>query len=136
MPAGLLFRRAAGMENRGPFRRRNAGQFQFLEYLRRHHGNFRPVIDGSRHQLRHRADFPIGGIVFQLEREEFESEFVKFITSRLPTPVSRKSGKRRATKFESSVVMRYLIVGWFSATAEGHYTANSPGSKCEALFRP
>jgi len=39
-----------------------------------------------------------------------------------------------AAKFESSVVMRYLFVGWFSATAEGHYNAESPCGKREALF--
>jgi hypothetical protein len=30
--------------------------------------------------------------------------------------------------------MRFLVAGWFSATAEGHYSVKSPCGKREALF--
>jgi hypothetical protein len=30
--------------------------------------------------------------------------------------------RKRAAKFESSVVMRFLFAGWFSATADGYIT--------------
>jgi hypothetical protein len=44
------------------------------------------------------------------------------------------ASRKRAAKFKSSVVMRFLFAGWFSATAEGHYNAESPCGKREALF--
>ena len=72
------------MEYGGAFRRWNAGEFQLLEHRRGHNGDFGPMLDGSRHQFPTRADFPIGGIVFQLEREQFEGEGIKISEGRVP----------------------------------------------------
>ena len=84
MPAGLLFRGAAGMENGGAFCRWNAGKFQFLEYRRWYRRDFRPMLDRPRHQFPTLTDFPIGWIVFQLEREQFEGEGIKISEGRVP----------------------------------------------------
>jgi hypothetical protein len=46
------------------------------------------------------------------------------------------NSRKRAAKFESSDVMRYLFAGWFSATAEEHFSAKSPCGKREAVFAP
>ena len=35
------------------------------------------MLDGPRHQIPTRADIPIDGVVFQLEREKFEGKFGK-----------------------------------------------------------
>ena len=78
MPAGLLFRRAAGMENRGAFVWRQTGQFQFLERRGRHGGNSRPVLHNFGREAARGADFPVGRVVIELEREEFEGELIKF----------------------------------------------------------
>ena len=77
MPAGLLFRRAAGMKDGGAFVRRETGQFQFLERGGRHGGNLRPMLDNFRRQSARFADFPVGGVVFELKREEFERSELK-----------------------------------------------------------
>jgi hypothetical protein len=45
------------------------------------------------------------------------------------------ASRRRAAKFESLVVMRFLFAGWFSATADRHYNAKYPCCKREALHR-
>src|ERR1035437_5954901 len=93
MPTGLLFRRATGMENRGAFARRQTGQFQFLERRCRHGRNSRPMFDDFRgeaarlcfataRQARF-ANFPVGGVVLELQREEFEGQRVKISEGRV-----------------------------------------------------
>jgi hypothetical protein len=79
MAAGLLFRRAAGMENRRAFFRRQTGQFQFLERGGGHGGNLRPMFDNLGCEPAGFADFPVGGVLLELQREEFEGESVEFI---------------------------------------------------------
>jgi hypothetical protein len=97
--AWTLFRRAAGMENRGALRRRETRQIQFLESGRRHGGDLRPMFDDSRRKtarLRYAtarqarfADFPVSGVVFELKREEFEREPVKISEGRVTrAPIS------------------------------------------------
>ena len=81
--AGLLFRRAAGMENRGAFRRRQTRQIQFLECRCRHGGNLRPMFDDSGRESASFADFPVGGVVFELKREELEGKLVKISEGRV-----------------------------------------------------
>jgi len=83
VPAGLLFRRAAGMENGGAFARRQTGQFQFLERRRRDSGYLCPMFDHFGREPASFADFPVGGVGFELKREELEREFVKLIILRL-----------------------------------------------------
>ena len=93
VPAGLLFRRTAGMENRSAFRGRQTGQFQFLERRRRHGGDLCPMFDNSRRKvarLRYAtarqacfADFPVGGVMLELQRKEFEGEPVKISEGRV-----------------------------------------------------
>jgi hypothetical protein len=39
------------------------------------------------------------------------------------------ASRKRAAKFKSSVVMRFLFAGWFSATAEGKSNLYQPFSK-------
>ena len=72
MPAWTLFRRAAGMEYRGAFHRLQTGQIQFLECRCRHSRNLRPMFDNSRRKATRFADFPVGSVVFELQRKEFE----------------------------------------------------------------
>ena len=79
MPARLLFRRAAGMEDRGAFFRRNAGKLQFLERHRRHGGNLRPMLNGLRRSFSHFADFSVSGVVLELQPEKFQGEGVKIL---------------------------------------------------------
>ena len=43
-----------------------------------------PMHDGSRHQFPTRADFPVGGIVFQLEREKFQRKRFEILEGRVP----------------------------------------------------
>ena len=89
MAAGLLFRRAAGMENRGAFRGRQTGQFQFLERCRRHGGNLCPMFDDSRRKAARLANLPISGVVLELQRKEFEHEPVKISEGRVTrAPIS------------------------------------------------
>ena len=75
--ARFLLRRAAGMKDGGAVFWRETGQFQFLERGGRHGGNLRPVFDDLRHQRARLANFAVGGIVFELEREKFQREFVE-----------------------------------------------------------
>ena len=74
MPAGFLFGRAAGMENGRALVRRDAREFQFFERRGRHGGNLCPMPDRFRRQTPCGADYSIGGVVFELEREEFEGK--------------------------------------------------------------
>ena len=60
-------------------RRRQTSQFQFLECRRRHGGNLRPMLDHFRREASRFADFPVGGVVLELERKEFEGKGVEFI---------------------------------------------------------
>ena len=83
VPAGLLFRRAAGMENRGAFRRRETSQIQFLECRRWHGRNLCPTYNDSRRKTPCFADFPVSGVVFELKREKLQSELIEH---RVPTP--------------------------------------------------
>ena len=97
MQAGLLFRRAAGMKNGGALVRREAGQFQFLERTRRHGGNVCPIFDGVWRDLVRLADFPVGGVVRELEREQLQREFGELPVAgcRLPigNPFAQARGK-------------------------------------------
>lgn len=77
MAARFLFRRAAGMEDGGGFIRRETGQVQFLECDGRHGGNLRPMFNNLRRDSARLANCPVGGIVFELEREQFQREFVE-----------------------------------------------------------
>ena len=66
------------MENGDAFLRWNAGKLQFLE-RRCGRGRYpRPMFDLAGCQTTRFADFPVGGVVFELEREEFEGKRVKF----------------------------------------------------------
>ena len=77
MPAGLLLRRAAGMENGRALVRRDAREFQFLERRGRHGGNLCPVPDRFRRQTPCGADYSIGAIVFDLECKKVEGELIE-----------------------------------------------------------
>src|ERR1017187_7387188 len=77
MAAGLLFRRATGMKDGGAFVRREAGQFQFLERSGRHGGNLHPMLDVLGRQPTRFANFPVGGVVSELQREKFQRQLVK-----------------------------------------------------------
>ena len=72
-----MLRRAAGMKNSGALVRHKTGQFQFFECSGRHGGNLRPMFNNLRRQLARLANFPVGRIVFKLEREQFQREFVE-----------------------------------------------------------
>ena len=74
MAAGLLLRRAAGMEDGGAFGGRKRSQFQFLERARRHGGNLRPVFDSLRRNFPRLADFAVGEVVLELERKQFQRQ--------------------------------------------------------------
>ena len=99
--AGLLFRRAAGMEDGSAFVRREAGQFQFLERGGRHGGDLRPMPDHLRRQRARLANFPAGGIVFELKREKFQREFGKLPVAdgRLPAGHQLAQARGEAGKF-------------------------------------
>ena len=83
MAAGLLFRRAAGMENRAALVRRQTRQFQFLERRCRHGGNLRPMFNDSRRKIASLANFPVGSIVLELQRKELDGEPVKISEGRV-----------------------------------------------------
>jgi len=83
MPAGLLFRRATGMENRGAFIGRETSQIQFLERRRRHGGNLRPMFDGFRRKIPGLANLPIRGVKFELKCKEFEGGPIKISEGRV-----------------------------------------------------
>jgi hypothetical protein len=74
MAAGFLPRRAAGMKNGRAFVRRKAGQLQFLECGGWHGGNLRPMPDRLRREPARFANFAVGGIMFELEREKFQGQ--------------------------------------------------------------
>ena len=76
MPARMLFRGPAGMENGGAFGWCKAGQFEFLERRRRHSRNLRPMLDDIRCAFSRLANYTISGIVFELEREKFKSQLI------------------------------------------------------------
>jgi len=78
MAAGLLLRRPAGMKNGGAFTRRETGHFQFLECRCGHGGNSRPMLDHVWREPARFADFPVGGVVFELELKQFQRERIKF----------------------------------------------------------
>ena len=101
------------------------------------------MFDDFRGEAARFANFPVGGVVLELQREEFEGQRVKISegrVTRVPIMVSefgvrssesgprgtrpseRMISRKRAAKFESSVVMRFLFAGWFSATADGYIT--------------
>ena len=72
MAAGLLPRCAAGMKNGGALFRWKARKLQFLERGGGHGGNLCPMPDDIWRQTTRLANCPIGGVVFELEREKFE----------------------------------------------------------------
>ncbi len=74
MAAGDLFRRAAGIENGGAFFDGNAGQFKLLERSRWHGGNLRPMFNDLRRDLTSLANFTVGGVMLELEREQFQCQ--------------------------------------------------------------
>ena len=83
MAAWLLLRRPAGMKNNRAFIRSETGQFQFLERRRGHRWNPCPMLDHLRRQATRFADCPVGGVVFELEREKFERESVEISEGRV-----------------------------------------------------
>jgi len=95
MPAGCLFGGTAGMEYSGAFARRQAGQFQFFEHGCRHGGNLRPVPDTFRCDSSRPANPLVSGVVFELEREEFDSQLVELVASRLPRRIPQEREKAR-----------------------------------------
>src|SRR5208282_4212994 len=109
--AGPLLRRPAGMENGGPFVWRQTGQFQFLERRCGHDGDLRPMLDHVWLETARFADFSIRGVVFELQREEFERQFTegRFISVGRALRISIQ-----ALKFEvrSSPVFASLRHGW------------------------
>jgi hypothetical protein len=66
------------------------------------------------------ANFLIGGVVFELEREQFESELCKLPIADCRLPIGNQIVQARGEtgKF---FVHAVLFVGWFSATARSHY---------------
>src|SRR6266487_754427 len=77
MPARPLFRRSARMKDRGALPGWKARQLQFLERRRRHGGNLRPVRNGLRRGAPHFAESSIGGIVGELQSEQFEGKRIE-----------------------------------------------------------
>ena len=131
MPAGFLLRRAAGMKNGGALVRRDARQVQFFEHARRHGGNLRPVFDRLRCASARPADFPVGGVVRELEGEKLQREGIEFRllvgTARctvrtpqrgVPTMDGFAQTRGEAGKF---FVHAVFVHGWFSATAESGF---------------
>ena len=138
MAAGFLLRRAAGMKNGGALFRRNAGKLQFLERASRHGGNLRPMLDHFWRQSARLADFPVGGIVFKLKREQFQSE----VRRKLPIcrfaglPIgNRRSPAQARGEAEKFFVHAVFVHGWFSATADGHDNTKRFRCKRDCLRR-
>src|SRR6266576_1111729 len=77
MPARSLFRRTARMKDHRALPGWKARQLQFLERLRRHGGNLRPVRDGLRRGAPHFAESSIGGVVGELLGKQFESKRIE-----------------------------------------------------------
>ena len=101
MAAGLLLRRAAGMEDSRALVRREAGQFHLLEPGGRHGGDLRPMLDHLRRQLARFANFPVGGVVFELKSEQFEGERreLRIADCRLPIGNQLAQARGEAGKF-------------------------------------
>jgi hypothetical protein len=91
MPARLLFRCAAGMENGRSFFWRDAGQLQFFERRGGYERDFRPVLNDVRHQATRFANDLVSGIVPALQREKFEGQVVELMVRNLPVPGKLKS---------------------------------------------
>jgi len=51
------------------------------------------MFDDSRRQASRFTDFPIGGVVLELKREEFERQFVKLVMARLPRSIPQEREK-------------------------------------------
>jgi hypothetical protein len=51
------------------------------------------MFDHSRRKIASHADFPVGGVGFELQREEFEGEFVKLVIARLPRRIPHEREK-------------------------------------------
>src|SRR5947208_3048702 len=77
MPARPLLRRSARMKDRGALLGGKARQLQLLERRRRHGGNLRPVRDGLRRGAPHFAQSSIGGVVGELQSEQFEGKRIE-----------------------------------------------------------
>ena len=65
------------MKDSGAFFRHQTGQFQFLERGSGHGRNLRPMFDDLGCESAGFTDFAIGGVVFELQREEFEGQSVE-----------------------------------------------------------
>ena len=72
------------MKNRGAVARRQTGHFQFLESGRRHGGNLSPMLNRFRSDAASFTDFPVSGVVFELQRKEFEGERIEVSEGRVP----------------------------------------------------
>ena len=77
MAAAPLFRRPAGIKDRGSFRGSQAREFPFLKGSRGHAGNFRPMPDPVWNKVAALANLPIGRIVLELEGEELKRELLE-----------------------------------------------------------
>ena len=110
MPAGWLRRRAAGMEDGGAFHRRETGEIQFFERAGWHGGNLGPMRHHRWRQFARRADFPVGGIGLELEREQFQSQRGEL---RMVDCGLAISPNKRVAKWDSSGFMRCLFGAGF-----------------------
>jgi hypothetical protein len=74
------------------------------------------MLDDLRRQFFCDANFPVGGIVLELKREEFQREFGKLAIAdwRLPIGNQRAQPGGEIGKFWIHAV---FVRGWFSATA-------------------
>ena len=123
MAAGLLLRRAAGMKDGGAFGGRKGGQFQFLERARRHGGNLRPMLDGLRRHAASQADFLVGGIILELEREQFEREGGELLIADCQLPIGNQR-TQLGGEIKKFFVHAVFVRGWFSATAKSRIAEN------------
>ena len=124
MAAGLLLRCAAGMEDRRAFVCRETGQFQFLERRRRHGGNLRPMFNGLRREFARGANLLVGGVVLELQREQFQRERIEFRFGVAPAHGVVLGGRQLRPqargKLRKFCVHAVLVHGWCSATAGRH----------------
>jgi hypothetical protein len=74
------------------------------------------MFDGCRRQFARRADFPVGGIVLELEGEQLQRELGELRSVECGVPIGNQPAQARGEAREF-FVHAVFVRGWFSATA-------------------
>ena len=126
---------SARVEDRDPFCRGHAGQFQFLERAGWRSGNILPVQNGTRRDTTRHAQPSIRRVVLALQSEQLQGEFVELRLGvvvggdrpgeTLRHELAQASVEVAKSRDRRGAVLSHSNPGWFSATAKEEIVRSS-----------